>query len=65
MYIYRWTFGAKECFKRNLICGPDCSNYSACFEFIKKNRIPPMKDTVITLIRKEVPLKESKNENYY
>lgn len=69
MYIYHWTFGAIECYERNLTCSPECSNYSTCFKYLKINKKPPMKDAVIMLVKRAIPFKKRKGygnyENYY
>ena len=54
--IKRWSAGAAECFNRKLNCDATCSNYLYCKRFSERERMAPMKQVVIELIRCQIPL---------
>lgn len=56
--IRRWSAGAAECFNRKLNCNYDCSNYSYCKRFSEHERMAPMKQAVIELIRCQIPIEK-------
>lgn len=47
----RWTFASRECYGRGCICSENCSNHDICKKFLEKNCRPPMKQTVLNLVR--------------
>ena len=51
-----WTAGAYECYSNHLTCSHRCSNFMVCKHFINHDKIPPMKDIVLALIRRGITM---------
>ena len=47
----RWTDTTIRCYARGCICKSDCFNYSFCSQWIKRNKRPPMKATVLACVQ--------------
>lgn len=47
----RWTPASRECYGRGCVCNNLCSNFIYCKSFLKSGLKPPMKYTVLALVK--------------